>query len=462
VNRTHSCGGLREEHAGQTATLCGWVHRRRDHGNLIFIDLRDREGMTQVVFRQLPGAGELRSEDVIAVTGEVKRRPAATENPKMATGKIELAAQNLTLLNHAQTPPFEIEDVTDVSEETRLTYRYLDLRRPSAYAKLATRHRVTQLIRELLDAQGFLEVETPFLTKSTPEGARDYLVPSRLNPGAFYALPQSPQLFKQLLMVGGVERYFQIARCFRDEDLRADRQPEFTQLDLELSFTDEEEIFGLLEELIARIIQEVTKTALARPFPRLTHAEALARHQTDKPDLRPDTSRGTGMAAVWVTDFPWFHYNETDKRWEAEHHPFTAPQERDLPLLEQGELGRVRARAYDLVLNGMELGSGSIRIHQAALQRKMLGLLGMKEQEMEERFGFLLQALDSGAPPHGGFAFGLDRLVAMLTQAESIREVIAFPKTQKAGCPVTGAPAAVSDLQLRELGLQLRKQEARR
>ncbi|MBI4355898.1 MAG: aspartate--tRNA ligase [Candidatus Omnitrophica bacterium] len=461
MTRTHSCGGLREEHAGQTATLCGWVHRRRDHGQLIFIDVRDREGMTQVLFRKIPGADELRSEDVITVTGEVKRRSAATENPKMATGKVELLARSLAILNHSQTPPFEIADVTEVGEETRLIYRYLDLRRPSAYAKLAARHRVMKLIRNFLDAHGFLEVETPLLTKSTPEGARDYLVPSRLNPGQCYALPQSPQLFKQLLMVGGIERYFQIARCFRDEDLRADRQPEFTQLDLEISFTDEAEILGLCEELVAHVIQQVTGAAVSYPFPRLTHAEALAQYQTDKPDLRPDKSRGAGLALLWVTDFPWFHYSQTEQRWEAEHHPFTAPQEQDLPLLEGQELGRVRARAYDLVLNGTELGSGSIRIHQAALQRKMLGLLGMPEQEMENRFGFLLRALDYGAPPHGGFAIGLDRLMAMLTGAESIRDVIAFPKTQKAACPVTGAPASVSETQLRELGLQLRQQEAR-
>jgi aspartyl-tRNA synthetase len=352
-------------------------------------------------------------------------------------------------LNEALPPPFEIDDQVDVSEDVRMQWRYVDLRRPISQQKLILRHRIIHSMRRTLDGLGFIEVETPILTKSTPEGARDYLVPSRVNPGRFFALPQSPQLFKQLLMVAGLERYFQVARCFRDEDLRADRQPEFTQLDLEMSFVDEADIFAIIEQVLSRAFKEELRVDLPIPFPRLTYQEAQQRYGTDKPDVRTDPAQ---WAFCWVIDFPLFHWDEQTKRWDAEHHPFTAPHPDDVSLLSR-EPGKVRARAYDLVLNGTELGSGSIRIHQSALQREIFKVLGLSEETVQERFGFLLQAFAYGAPPHGGFAVGLDRLVALATQAPSIREVIAFPKTQKAVDPVTDAPSTVSDAQLKELGI---------
>ncbi len=462
MKRTHTCGELTQAHIGQTATLLGWVHRRRDHGQLVFFDLRDRAGLTQVVIagKKQPElferAKEIRSEFVVAVTGEVRPRPAGTENPKLPTGLVEVGARELVVLNVSKTPPFEIEDDTTLSDEVRLKYRYIDLRRPSLARNLVLRHRIIKAFRDAFDAEGFLEVETPILTKSTPEGARDYLVPSRLNPGKFYALPQSPQLFKQLLMIGGLDRYFQIARCFRDEDLRADRQPEFTQLDLEMSFIDEETIYALIESVLARVLKAACDIDLAIPFPRMTHAEAMATHQSDKPNLRTDAHP---WAFLWVTDFPLFHFNEEAKRWEAEHHPFTSPREQDLPTWEQ-QPGSAVARAYDLVLNGIELGSGSIRIHHAELQRRLLQFLGLPDAQIDERFGFLIEALSYGAPPHGGFALGLDRLLALLTGSESIRDVIAFPKTQKAACLLTDAPSHVASAQVRDLGLTVVQQPA--
>ena len=462
MTRTHTCGGLTEAHIGQTATLLGWVHRRRDHGQLVFFDLRDRAGLTQVVIagKKQPElferAKEIRGEFVVAVTGEVRRRPAGTENPKLPTGLVELSARELVVLNASKTPPFEIEDDATLSDEIRLKYRYIDLRRPSLTRNLILRHRLIKAFRDAFDAEGFLEVETPILTKSTPEGARDYLVPSRLNPGKFYALPQSPQLFKQLLMIGGLDRYFQIARCFRDEDLRADRQPEFTQLDLELSFVDEETIYALIESVLSRVLKAACGIDLAIPFPRMTHAEAKRHHQSDKPNLRTDERP---WAFLWVTDFPLFHFNEEAKRWEAEHHPFTAPREQDLPTWETNP-GAAVARAYDLVLNGVELGSGSTRIHNAALQRRLLQFLGLPEAQINGRFGFLIEALSHGAPPHGGFALGLDRLLALVTGSESIRDVIAFPKTQKATCLLTDAPSSVAPAQVRGLGLTVVQQPA--
>ena len=455
MTRTHGCGELKATHTGQTVTLCGWLHRRRDHGGLTFFDLRDRSGLAQVVFNAKKNAElhqQVKSfgpEYVLAITGMVGERPKGTENPKLPSGMVEVAAASVTVLNTAEPPPFEIDDQADVSEDVRMQWRYLDLRRPVSQQKLILRHHVIHRIRETLHELKFLEVETPILTKSTPEGARDYLVPSRVNPGRFFALPQSPQLFKQLLMVAGLERYFQIARCFRDEDLRADRQPEFTQLDLEMSFVDEEAVFAVIEQVLHRVFEQELKTPLSIPFPRLTHREAMATYQSDKPDLHtPDNP----WAFCWVTEFPLFHWNEQTKRWDAEHHPFTAPHPDDIGLLGK-EPGKVRSRAYDLVLNGMELGSGSIRIHQEAVQREIFTVLGLKEDAVQERFGFLLQAFRYGAPPHGGFAFGLDRLVALATHATSIREVIAFPKTQKAVDPVTDAPSPVSDTQLKELGI---------
>jgi len=585
MHRTHTCGELTAKNLEKRVTLAGWVHRRRDHGGLIFIDLRDRYGLTQIVFNPAKSkelhdaATALRGEYVVAVEGEVCLRPKGTENPKIKTGEIEIAVSKLTVLNIAQTPPFEIEDESQISEELRFTYRFVDLRRKSARDKLIIRHKVCHITRNFLEGEGFVEVETPILTKSTPEGARDYLVPSRLNPGKFYALPQSPQLFKQILMVAGMDRYFQIAKCFRDEDLRADRQPEFTQLDIEMSFVDVDDVLDLTERLIKAIFKEAIGVELKTPFPRIKHSEAMERFGTDKPDTRfamelveltdilrggqfqtfekviasggiikalnlknkADISRseidvltelaiksgakglayfkaGEGVVDspiskffdagrvsemlkkmnaakgdmilavadkketvndvlshlriqlaekynlieknkfnfLWVVEFPWFKYNGEEKRWEAEHHPFTAPYDEDISLIETNP-EKVRAKAYDLVLNGVEISSGSIRIHDRQTQAKIFKAIGLSEQEISSRFGFLLEAFSYGAPPHGGIAPGLDRLIAMMTGSESIRDVIAFPKTQKAVCFMTGAPSDVSEKQLKELGLNLKK-----
>ena len=457
MRRTHGCGELRPSHIGLTVTLCGWLHRRRDHGGISFFDVRDRSGLAQIVFnaktkpelhREAKGCGP---EYVLAITGSVRARPTGTENPKLPSGMIEVDATSLEILNPALPPPFELDDHVEVSEDVRMQWRYLDLRRPASQQKLILRHRILQRMRCALDALGFVEVETPILTKSTPEGARDYLVPSRVYPGRFFALPQSPQLFKQLLMAAGMERYFQIARCFRDEDLRADRQPEFTQLDLEMSFIEEADVYAVIEQVLSEVFREELAVSLAVPFPRLTHHEAMSRYQTDKPDLHSDTHP---WGFCWVTEFPLLHWNQDTRRWDAEHHPFTAPHPDDLERL-TADPGRVRSRAYDLVLNGMELGSGSIRIHQAPLQRQIFQVLGVDEPTVQERFGFLLQAFAYGTPPHGGFALGLDRLVALMTGSASIREVIAFPKTQRAVDPLTDAPSSASDAQLNELGLTI-------
>ncbi len=583
MKRTHTCGELTTGDIGKKVTLAGWVHRRRDHGGLIFIDLRDRYGLTQIVFnpaasKELHDTAEgLRNEFVVTVDGEVSPRPKGTENPKIKTGGIEIVASKLAILNTAQTPPFEIEDDSQISEELRYTYRFVDLRRKCSRDKLVTRHRVCQITRSFLDKEGFIEFDTPILTKSTPEGARDYLVPSRVNPGKFFALPQSPQLFKQILMVAGMDRYFQIAKCFRDEDLRADRQPEFTQIDIEMSFVDVDDVLDLTERLIKEIFSGAIGVDLKIPFTRIRHSEAIDRFGIDKPDTRfgmeledltkilqgsqfqtfekviasggiikalnlkgkADISRGeidgltefaikegakglayfkvTGsglespiskffpeeqqkaliqkMQAVkgdmilavadrkgavnetlahlrlhlaekyglidkskfnflWVVEFPWFKYNEEEKRWEAEHHPFTAPYDEDVGLIEK-DPSKVRAKAYDLVLNGVEMSSGSIRIHDRETQSKIFKAIGLGDAEIQARFGFLLEAFSYGAPPHGGIAPGLDRLVAMMTGTDSIRDVIAFPKTQKAVCFMTGAPSDVSEKQLKELGIAL-------
>jgi aspartyl-tRNA synthetase len=458
--RTHTCGELNIKDAGKDITLCGWVATRRDHGKLIFIDLRDRYGLTQVVFiPQESGeaykiAQDLRNEFVVRVSGKVNARPKGTINHNLSTGEVELLAKDLEILNSSLTPPFEIREDLVISEEMRLKYRYLDLRRRKVFHNFILRSQVYKIIRNFLDSYNFIECETPILTKSTPEGARDYLVPSRLNLGQFYALPQSPQLFKQIFMVSGIERYYQIAKCFRDEDMRADRQPEFTQLDLEMSFVEEEDIFSLIEQIMQLILREIKQTEIKIPFPRITYIDAEKKYGSDKPDLRKELN--SEFAFAWVVDFPLFKYNAEEKRWESEHHPFTAPRKEDLGILEKSP-EKVKSRSYDLVLNGVELGSGSIRIHNQELQEKIFKIIGIDKEQAYTRFGFLLEAFQFGAPPHGGFAFGLDRLLAILAQEESIREVIAFPKTSAAFCPLTGAPSDVDEKQLQELNLTIKK-----
>lgn len=579
--RSHHCGELSLPQVGQKVTLAGWVASRRDHGGVIFIDIRDRYGLTQIVFDSEENAAlhtiadRLRNEYVIAVTGKVSVRPEESENPHLPTGSIEIRAHALELLNEATPLPFSTEDDVHTSESLRLEHRYLDLRRPKMQELIQLRSQVSHLTRNYLHEQQFLEVETPILTKSTPEGARDYLVPSRVNPGEFFALPQSPQLFKQILMVGGMDRYFQIARCFRDEDLRLDRQPEFTQIDLEMSFVDREDIIQLIEKLIRLIFKETIQIDLPHPFPRLTYDEAMARYGTDKPDRRfdlplqdlcdfaktcdfqvfrramesggmvkalvipkgaaftrnridnmidtakefgakglawvkinedgqldssiakflntealrtalPSANSGDLLVFVadqttvvhqvlgrlrlllgeelelvdrkrweplWVLDFPMFEYDEVSQRHVALHHPFTAPHPEDTPLLDSQPL-QAKTMAYDLVLNGFELGGGSIRIHSPTLQGKVFDLLKISKDEAQEKFGFLLKALESGAPPHGGIALGLDRLIMLLGQTESIRDTIPFPKTQKAQCLMTHAPSSVALEQLQELSIR--------
>ncbi|MCP3664119.1 MAG: aspartate--tRNA ligase [Gammaproteobacteria bacterium] len=587
--RTHYCGHLNASHIDQEVEIFGWVHRRRDHGGVIFIDLRDREGLAQVVFDpDLPEnfklAEQVRNEFVLRVKGRVRARPEGTVNPDLPTGEIEVLGLDLEVLNRADTPPFQLDEHERVSEEVRLRYRYVDLRRPEMQERIRMRAAVTRALRNYLDDEGFLDIETPMLTRATPEGARDYLVPSRTHPGQFFALPQSPQLFKQLLMMSGMDRYYQVVRCFRDEDLRADRQPEFTQLDIEASFIDEETLIGTTEEMIRQVVKKTLGDDLPNPFPRMTYDEAMLRFGSDRPDLRcslelkdvgdlmqgvdfkvfsgpakdprgrvaalclpkgcelsrkdidgytkfvgiygarglayikvnerakgrdglqspilkflPDEAvdgilertgaedgdliffgadkanivnealgalrvklaedRGLmapGWAPVWVVDFPMFEWDDQAERWNALHHPFTAPKEDQIDLLES-DPGACKSRAYDMVLNGTEVGGGSIRIHDSEVQSQVLRLLGIGEEEAREKFGFLLDALKYGCPPHGGLAFGLDRLVMLLAGADSIREVMAFPKTQTAACLLTSAPSEASPAQLRDLSLRVRK-----
>jgi len=592
--RTHYCGLVNAAQLDQNVTLCGWAHRRRDHGGVIFIDLRDREGLVQVVCdpdrkETFATAERIRNEFVLKVTGLVRRRPEGTANPNLTSGEIELLAQDIEILNVAATPPFQLDD-DHLSENVRLTHRVIDLRRPQMQKNMMLRYKVAMAFRRFLDAQGFIDIETPMLTKSTPEGARDYLVPSRVHAGQFFALPQSPQLFKQMLMVAGFDRYYQITKCFRDEDLRADRQPEFTQVDIETSFLTETEITAIMEELIRTVFKEALNVDLPNPFPRLSHADAMARYGSDKPDLRVklefteltdlmktvdfkvfrtaaeladgrvaalripgggsftrkeiddytafvgiygakglayikvnDKAKGVdglqspilkflaadivsqiiertdavdgdlvffgadrakivndalgalrvkighekGVAAgylengwrpLWVVDFPMFEYDEEEKRWVALHHPFTSPKDGHEGFIDS-DPGKCLAKAYDLALNGWEIGGGSVRIHREEVQSKVFRALAIGAEEAERKFGFLLESLKYGAPPHGGLAFGLDRIVTMMTGADSIRDVIAFPKTQRAQCLLTNAPGPVDDRQLRELHIRLRQTE---
>jgi len=454
--RTHTCGELNKSFADQTVTLCGWVHRRRDHGKLTFIDIRDRYGLTQVVF--VPSvspeahklAQQLGPEFVVKIIGQVNARPPKNCNPELSTGDIELLAKELEILNTSLVPVFEIDDHVDVNEEMKLTYRYLDMRRQKLRESLLSRHKLCRAIRRFLDSQKFIELETPVLTKSTPEGARDFLVPSRLSLGEFFALPQSPQLFKQIAMVGGLDRYYQIVKCFRDEDLRADRQPEFTQIDMEMSFVTEEDVFSISEQMMKEIVKEVRGIDIETPFPRMTHKEAMEKYKSDKPDIRKP---GEEFAFLWVVDFPLFKYNQEEKRWDSEHHPFTSINEADAEYLNNGQYDKIRSRSYDLVLNGNEIGSGSVRIHRKEMQAKIFDIIGLERDEAEKRFGFLLRAFEYGAPPHAGVAYGVDRMVALLTGLDSIRDTIAFPKTQKGRCLLTDAPSGVDAKQLAELGV---------
>jgi aspartyl-tRNA synthetase len=455
--RTHTCGELRARHANRKATLCGWVDTQRIQGKISFILLRDRYGTTQVfVSPQLTGRlGEIRRESVIQVKGVVKKRPANQVKKGMGTGEIELSAEEINMLNPSDPLPLELDESIGSSDETRMKYRFLDLRKKRMQENLLLRYRVSKAIRDFMDGEGFLELETPILGKSTPEGARDYLVPSRTHKGKFFALPQSPQLYKQLFMISGFDRYFQIAKCFRDEDLRADRQPEFTQLDVEMSFVEEEDVYGVIERLLHHVWKSVLGVKVKIPFERITHGEAMKRHGTDKPDLRKDRKDPKEYRFVWVTDFPLLEWSKEDRRYYSTHHPFTSPKEEDIPLLDT-KPEKARARSYDLVLNGVELGGGSIRIHKREVQEKMFRALGIDKKEASMKFEFLLNAFRYGAPPHGGIALGLDRMVMLMAGEGSIREVITFPKNSEARDLMLDAPSDVHHMQMDELGIRIK------
>lgn len=456
--RTHNCGELRAEHAGQHVTLCGWVEFHRIQGKLSFIIIRDRYGSTQVFVNPAltKTLGELRRETVILVKGEVKKRPENQVRKELETGEIELSASEIEVLNHADPLPLELDESIESSEEIRLKYRFLDLRKKRMQKNLIMRHKVYAAMNEFMDKEGFIYFETPILGKSTPEGARDYLVPSRIYKGKFYALPQSPQIFKQLSMVAGYDKYYQIAKCFRDEDLRADRQPEFTQLDIEMSFVEEKDIRDLIERLLKHLWQKVLDVEIPTPFPILTYEEAMKKYHSDKPDLRQNKDDPKEFAFEWVVDFPLLEWSEDEQRYSAMHHPFTSPRREDIPLLES-DPAKAKARAYDVVLNGYELGGGSIRIHDRETQNKMFRAIGIGEQEAETKFGHLLNAFKYGAPPHGGIALGIDRLVMLMAGEQSIREVIAFPKNKDAKDVMMDAPNDVHHMQMDELGLSIRQ-----
>ena len=444
------CGELREEDAGKKVILCGWVQTSRAHGSVVFLDLRDRSGVIQaVLIKKGKGFEEAKNvaiESCVKVTGEVVKRKAGTENKELPTGMIEIFCSDFEILNSCPPLPFMLNDLS-VNEDVRLKYRYLDLRGEQMQKNLMFRHKLMLTIHQIMDQLGFIHTETPILYKSTPEGARDYLVPSRMHAGKFYGLPQSPQLFKQLMMISGYDRYYQIARCFRDEDLRADRQPEFTQLDIEMSFIEVEDILKTMEEIVSYIFKETQGVNLKTPFQRMTYDEAIKNYGVDKPDTRKNTNDPEELAFLWVVDFPMFEWNEEDKRWYAKHHPFTSPVEgADYTKPES-----MNAKAYDLVLNGVEVAGGSIRIHDAMRQQKVFKILGIDEKQAKEKFGFLLDALSHGAPPHGGIAFGLDRLLQIMTKSQSIRDVIAFPKNKAAQDVMLDSPSEVSEKQLKEV-----------
>lgn len=439
------------KYVGKKVKVAGWVHSRRDHGKLIFIDLRDRSGLLQVVFTGKE-ANALRPEWVISVEGSINKRPEGMINKELPTGKVELRAEKLEILSKAKTPPFEITGDKKVNEEMRLKYRYLDLRRERMKQNIIFRHKVVKLIRNNLDKKGFLEIETPILTKSTPEGARDFLVPSRLHSGEFYALPQAPQQLKQLLMVAGLEKYFQIARCFRDEDLRGDRQPEFTQLDLEMSFSEQEDILAITEALMIETAKLAGKKLTFKPFKVLTYTEAIKKYKTDKPDLRKNKKDPKEACFVWIINWPLFGWNKDEKRWDPMHHIFTSPKDPNFK-----DPKTAKSWQHDLVLNGHEIAGGSIRIHDPVVQKRVFKLIGLKEKEIEDKFGHILKAFQYGTPPHGGIALGIDRLIAILRNEPSIREVIAFPKTGDARDLMMNAPSKVDKKQLKELGIKLEK-----
>lgn len=448
---------------GENVKVSGWVQVRRDHGKIIFIDLRDRSGLLQVVFagneELRKKADQLRSEWVVSIEGKIKERPENLKNPKLETGSVELAAEELEILNESKTPPFEIGVKDKVNEELRMEYRYLDLRDPKMQENLMKRSEVLRFLNNYFKDNGFIEIETPDLTKGTPEGAREFIVPSRKHQGEFYVLPQSPQQFKQLLMVAGLERYFQIARSFRDEDSRGDRQPEFTQIDVEMSFIEEKDVLDLVEAMIVKLVENIfpEHKVSKKPFPRLDYDEMMAKYNSDKPDLRKDKNNLNELAFAWVVNMPLLEYSKTEKKWVSSHHPFTSPKDDYIKLLSTKNLGGVKAKAYDLILNGYEIGGGSIRIHKKELQNKMFEILGVLPEDIESRFGHMLKAFEYGAPPHGGIAIGLDRLMMVLLNERSIREVIAFPKTGDDRDLLMGAPSEISEKQLKELHISIKK-----